>query len=141
MSELDSETYLQFLLDLTNLITSDDLEQFKTACKDDIPEEKVPELKTPRDWFMFLEKIEKLAQDDLSYIEHVFEITRRPDLLTKILEYRTQVLKISDDEELDSKLTRVPSAKKYKDLISKDHMGASEDGGIKLEPPPSKKGP
>ncbi|XP_041320098.1 astrocytic phosphoprotein PEA-15-like, partial [Pyrgilauda ruficollis] len=52
--------------------------------------------------------------DNLSYIEHIFEISRRPDLLTKVVQYRTQVLKISEEDELDTKLTRIPSAKKYK---------------------------
>ena len=52
--------------------------------------------------------------DNLSYIEHIFEISRRPDLLTRVIEYRTTVLKISEDDEIDTKLTRIPSAKKYK---------------------------
>lgn len=52
--------------------------------------------------------------DNLSYIEHIFEISRRPDLLTMVVEYRTQVLKISEEDEVDTKLTRIPSAKKYK---------------------------
>ncbi|XP_009068518.1 PREDICTED: astrocytic phosphoprotein PEA-15, partial [Acanthisitta chloris] len=51
---------------------------------------------------------------NLSYIEHIFEISRRPDLLTKVVQYRTQVLKISEEDEVDTKLTRIPSAKKYK---------------------------
>lgn len=55
-----------------------------------------------------------LLIDNLSYIEHIFEISRRPDLLTRVIEYRTTVLKISEDDEIDTKLTRIPSAKKYK---------------------------
>jgi hypothetical protein len=31
-----------------------------------------------------------------------------------VVDYRTRVLKISEEEELDTKLTRIPSAKKYK---------------------------
>lgn len=31
-----------------------------------------------------------------------------------MVEYRTTVLKISEDDEIDTKLTRIPSAKKYK---------------------------
>lgn len=54
------------------------------------------------------------CSDNLSYIEHIFEISRRPDLLTRVIEYRTTVLKISEDDEIDTKLTRIPSAKKYK---------------------------
>lgn len=55
-----------------------------------------------------------ISADNLSYIEHIFEISRRPDLLTRVIEYRTTVLKISEDDEIDTKLTRIPSAKKYK---------------------------
>lgn len=58
--------------------------------------------------------------DNLSYIEHIFEISRRPDLLTRVVEYRTTVLKISEDDEIDTKLTRIPSAKKYKGSRSSD---------------------
>ncbi|KAG7248279.1 hypothetical protein CRUP_002333 [Coryphaenoides rupestris] len=72
--------------------------------------------------------------DNLSYIEHIFEISRRPDLLTRVVEYRTTVLKISEDDEVDTKLTRIPSAKKYKDIIRQP----SEDEIIKLAPPPKK---
>uniref|UniRef100_A0A8C9U4P8 Proliferation and apoptosis adaptor protein 15 n=1 Tax=Scleropages formosus TaxID=113540 RepID=A0A8C9U4P8_SCLFO len=75
-----------------------------------------------------------LPADNLCYIEHIFEISRRPDLLTRVIEYRTTVLKISEDDEVDTKLTRIPSAKKYKDIIRQP----SEDEIIKLAPPPKK---
>ncbi|TRY55744.1 hypothetical protein DNTS_016167, partial [Danionella cerebrum] len=101
--------YSNLLSDLSENITNEDLEQLKSACKEDIP-------------------------DDLSYIEHIFEISRRPDLLTRVIEYRTTVLKISEDDEIDTKLTRIPSAKKYKDIIRQP----SEDEIIKLAPPPKK---
>nr|KAF6291296.1 proliferation and apoptosis adaptor protein 15 [Myotis myotis] len=71
---------------------------------------------------------------NLSYIEHIFEISRRPDLLTMVVDYRTRVLKISEEDELDTKLTRIPSAKKYKDIIRQP----SEEEIIKLAPPPKK---
>lgn len=60
--------------------------------------------------------------DNLSYIEHIFEISRRPDLLTRVIEYRTTVLKISEDDEIDTKLTRIPSAKKYKGNNTQQNM-------------------
>uniref|UniRef100_A0A8C2YCU5 Proliferation and apoptosis adaptor protein 15 n=1 Tax=Coturnix japonica TaxID=93934 RepID=A0A8C2YCU5_COTJA len=65
---------------------------------------------------------------------HIFEISRRPDLLTMVVQYRTQVLKISEEDEVDTKLTRIPSAKKYKDIIRQP----SEEEIIKLAPPPKK---
>uniref|UniRef100_A0A7N4PZT2 Proliferation and apoptosis adaptor protein 15 n=1 Tax=Sarcophilus harrisii TaxID=9305 RepID=A0A7N4PZT2_SARHA len=104
--------YGTLLQDLTDNITHEDLEQLKSACKEDIPSEK----------------------NNLSYIEHIFEISRRPDLLTMVVDYRTRVLKISEEDELDTKLTRIPSAKKYKDIIRQP----SEEEIIKLAPPPKK---
>uniref|UniRef100_A0A8C1LQZ1 Astrocytic phosphoprotein PEA-15 n=1 Tax=Cyprinus carpio TaxID=7962 RepID=A0A8C1LQZ1_CYPCA len=106
--------YSSLLSDLSENITNEDLEQLKSACKEDIPEDQSNAITCSKDWFSYLEKNDKLAQDNLSYIEHIFEISRRPDLLTRVIEYRTTVLKISEDDEIDTKLTRIPSAKKYK---------------------------
>lgn len=145
--------YSSLLSDLSENITNEDLEQLKSACKEDIPEDQSNNITSSKEWFSYLEKNDKLAQgerhkldpllvmvlficglnwcqknlyepknllimlpnaDNLSYIEHIFEISRRPDLLTRVIEYRTKVLKISEDDEIDTKLTRIPSAKKYK---------------------------
>lgn len=126
--------YSSLLSDLSENITNEDLEQLKSACKEDIPEDQSNSITSSKEWFNYLEKNDKLAQDNLSYIEHIFEISRRPDLLTRVIEYRTTVLKISEDDEIDTKLTRIPSAKKYKDIIRQP----SEDEIIKLAPPPKK---
>ncbi|XP_068611908.1 astrocytic phosphoprotein PEA-15 [Brachionichthys hirsutus] len=126
--------YSSLLSDLSENITNEDLEQLKSACKEDIPEDQSNNITSSKEWFGYLEKNDKLAQDNLSYIEHIFEISRRPDLLTRVIEYRTTVLKISEDDEIDTKLTRIPSAKKYKDIIRQP----SEDEIIKLAPPPKK---
>ena len=66
---------------------------------------------------------------NLSYIEHIFEISRRPDLLTMVVQYRTQVLKISEEDEVDTKLTRIPSAKKYKGEPPPAHRPPACRGG------------
>ncbi|KAM4889077.1 astrocytic phosphoprotein PEA-15-like [Thomomys bottae] len=126
--------YGTLLQDLTNNITLEDLEQLKSACKEDIPSEKREEITTGSAWISFLESHNKLDKDNLSYIEHIFEISRRPDLLTMVVDYRTRVLKISEEDELDTKLTHIPSAKKYKDIIRQP----SEEEIIKLAPPPKK---
>ncbi|XP_077356256.1 astrocytic phosphoprotein PEA-15 isoform X1 [Festucalex cinctus] len=126
--------YNSLLSDLSDNITNEDLEQLKSACKEDIPEEHSNAITSCKEWFSYLEKNDKLAHDNLSYMEHIFEISRRPDLLTRVIEYRTTVLKIDEDDEIDTKLTRIPSAKKYKDIIRQP----SEDEIIKLAPPPKK---
>ncbi|PKK18396.1 phosphoprotein enriched in astrocytes 15, partial [Columba livia] len=120
------------LEELAQNITAEDLEQLKSACKEDIPSGEGEAIATSHHWFAFLEKHDKLGRDNLSYIEHIFEISRRPDLLTMVVQYRTQVLKISEEDEVDTKLTRIPSAKKYKDIIRQP----SEEEIIKLAPPP-----
>ncbi|XP_030043947.1 astrocytic phosphoprotein PEA-15 [Microcaecilia unicolor] len=126
--------YGALLEELTENITKEDLDQLKSACKEDIPSERSDEITTCKEWFVFLEKHDKLAKDNLFYIEHIFEISRRPDLLTMVIDYRTKVLNISEEDEVDTKLTRIPSAKKYKDIIRQP----SEEEIIKLAPPPKK---
>uniref|UniRef100_A0A4W6ERZ1 Astrocytic phosphoprotein PEA-15 n=1 Tax=Lates calcarifer TaxID=8187 RepID=A0A4W6ERZ1_LATCA len=69
---------------LSENITNEDLEQLKSACKEDIPEDQSNNITSSKEWFSYLEKNDKLAQDNLSYIEHIFEISRRPDLLTRV---------------------------------------------------------
>ncbi|XP_059828830.1 astrocytic phosphoprotein PEA-15 isoform X2 [Hypanus sabinus] len=110
--------FAALLEDLSSNITSEDLAQLKLACKEDIPSDKN----------------EELTCYNLSYIEHIFEMSRRPDLLTMVIDYRTKVLNISEDEEVDSKFTRIPSAIKYKDILRQP----SEDEIIKLKLPPKK---
>ncbi|NXR30219.1 PEA15 protein, partial [Zosterops hypoxanthus] len=106
--------YRSLLEELAHPLTAEDLEQLKSACREDIPSGEGDAIATGHHWFAFLERHSKLDRDNLSYIEHIFEISRRPDLLTKVVQYRTQVLKISEEDEVDTKLTRIPSAKKYK---------------------------
>lgn len=65
-------------------------------------------------------------------MEHISEICRCPDLLTMVADYRTRVLKISEDDELETKLTGILSAKKYKDINGQ----LSEKDFIKLALPP-----
>ncbi|XP_059111924.1 astrocytic phosphoprotein PEA-15-like isoform X1 [Peromyscus eremicus] len=125
--------YGTLLQDLTNNITLEDLEQLKSACKEDIPSEK-SEITTGSAWFSFLKSHNKLDKDNLSYIEHIFEISCHPDLLTMVVDYRTRVLKIWEEDELDTKLTHIPCAKKYKDIIRQP----SEEEIFKLAPPPKK---
>ncbi|RMC22713.1 hypothetical protein DUI87_00280 [Hirundo rustica rustica] len=121
VSDQTMAEYRSLLEELAQNITAEDLEQLKSACREDIPSGEGDAIATA-------------TTDNLSYIEHIFEISRRPDLLTKVVQYRTQVLKISEEDEVDTKLTRIPSAKKYKDIIRQP----SEEEIIKLAPPPKK---
>lgn len=80
------------LQDLTNNITLEDLEQLKSACKEDIPVRRVRRS---------LLAVPGLAswRATISWTKtagHIFEISCRPDLLTMVVDYRTRVLKISE---------------------------------------------
>ncbi|NXI26266.1 PEA15 protein, partial [Sterrhoptilus dennistouni] len=102
--------YRSLLEELAQNITAEDLEQLKSACREDIPSGEGDAIATGHHWFAFLERHSKLDRG----VPRGHPISRRPDLLTKVVQYRTQVLKISEEDEVDTKLTRIPSAKKYK---------------------------
>lgn len=59
MAEYDS-----LLAELAENITPEDLDQLKSACKEDIPSERHEEIATSRDWFGFLEKHKKLDKGE-----------------------------------------------------------------------------
>lgn len=52
--------YSSLLEELAGNITNEDLDQLKSACKEDIPSERHEEIATGKDWFGFLEKHNKL---------------------------------------------------------------------------------
>lgn len=60
---------------------------------------------------------------------HIFELSHCPDLVTIVVDYRIGVLKIPEENELDTKLSHIPSAKN-KDIIQQP----SEEEIIKLLP-------
>ncbi|ETE72072.1 Astrocytic phosphoprotein PEA-15, partial [Ophiophagus hannah] len=55
--------YSRLLEELAENITNEDLDQLKSACKEDIPSERHEEIATGKDWFGFLEKHNKLDKD------------------------------------------------------------------------------
>lgn len=54
--------YSSLLSDLAENITNEDLEQLKSACKEDIPEDQSNNITSSKEWFSYLEKNDKLAQ-------------------------------------------------------------------------------
>lgn len=54
--------YGSLLSDLSENITNEDLEQLKSACKEDIPEDQSNNITSSKEWFSYLEKNDKLAQ-------------------------------------------------------------------------------
>lgn len=56
--------YTSLLSDLSENITNEDLEQLKSACKEDIPEDQSNNITSSKEWFSYLEKNDKLAQGE-----------------------------------------------------------------------------
>lgn len=56
--------YSSLLDELAENITNEDLDQLKSACKEDIPSKKHEEISTCKDWFAFLEKHKKLDKGE-----------------------------------------------------------------------------
>uniref|UniRef100_A0A8D0GNZ9 DED domain-containing protein n=1 Tax=Sphenodon punctatus TaxID=8508 RepID=A0A8D0GNZ9_SPHPU len=71
--------YTNLLKELVENITNEDLDQLKSACKEDIPSEKHEEITTSKDWFSFLEKHNKLDKG-----ERGARMILRPDLLLPV---------------------------------------------------------
>lgn len=53
--------YGELLSDLSDNITKEDLDQLKSACKEDIPEDQSNAITSSAEWFNYLEKNDKLA--------------------------------------------------------------------------------
>lgn len=60
--------YTSLLSDLSENITNEDLEQLKSACKEDIPEDQSNNITSSKEWFSYLEKNDKLAQGEESAV-------------------------------------------------------------------------
>lgn len=56
--------YRSLLEELAQNITAEDLEQLKSACKEDIPSEESEAIATSHHWFAFLEKHSKLDKGE-----------------------------------------------------------------------------
>lgn len=67
--------YTSLLSDLSENITNEDLEQLKSACKEDIPEDQSNNITSSKEWFSYLEKNDKLAQGEEPAI-HPYIFTR-----------------------------------------------------------------
>ncbi|XP_039249636.2 astrocytic phosphoprotein PEA-15-like [Styela clava] len=121
---------------LSKKITESDFPQLRDASKDEaIKECDLKRLSSPKEWLTFLREKNLLSSDDPSFIEHVFEICRRPDLLTIVMEYRISNLGLQNEEELGKKLIRVRTSKKYKGSPDQPDIEQGEPA-IKLSAPP-----
>ena len=56
--------YSSLLSDLSENITNEDLDQLKSACKEDITEDQSNTITSSKEWFNYLEENQKLAQGE-----------------------------------------------------------------------------
>lgn len=76
--------YTSLLSDLAENITNEDLEQLKSACKEDIPEDQSNNITSSKEWFSYLEKNDKLAQGGTG-------IHWRPDSVLSVAAWTTSI--------------------------------------------------
>eukprot|EP00062_Callorhinchus_milii_P027902 gi/632991773/ref/XP_007884779.1/ PREDICTED: astrocytic phosphoprotein PEA-15 [Callorhinchus milii] len=126
MSDAVSLSYSSLLESLAANISQDDVKEFLAASKDELIRGRKSDGSGGKEWLQLLEENQKLSHDNLLYVEHLFEICRRPDLLTILLEYRADSLSLSD--------SHTHTSSKYRDIIREPSL----DESIKLAPPPKK---
>ncbi|XP_022104093.1 astrocytic phosphoprotein PEA-15-like isoform X2 [Acanthaster planci] len=132
------ESFHNFLKQLGENISEEELRSLAAACQDVIPNEERGRIHKQRELFEYMEKMGKLSADDLSYLEHALEKICRPDLVTLVLEYKQSV----PDKQTKNKEISGP-ARKYKAM--NEETGQVPDdvisGLAKLElaPPPTHK--
>uniref|UniRef100_H2Y454 DED domain-containing protein n=1 Tax=Ciona savignyi TaxID=51511 RepID=H2Y454_CIOSA len=100
--------------ELIKKLKPEDLPGLLDSSKDDgIDNKELEELKSVGQWLEWMHNKYLLTEDDMSFIEHVFELCRRPDLLATVLEYRLKNLDTKEEELPARQLLRVSSSKKY----------------------------
>ncbi|XP_071477803.1 astrocytic phosphoprotein PEA-15-like [Diadema antillarum] len=130
------EDFENFLKQLGESISEDELRALTAACQDVIPNEARDKIQKQRDLFGYLQKINQLSQDNLCYLEHALEKICRPDLVTMVMEFRVNV---PASKDLSNVITG--PARKYKEM-NKDTGQVPDDileglAKIQLAAPPS----
>ncbi|XP_054760566.1 astrocytic phosphoprotein PEA-15-like [Lytechinus pictus] len=129
------EDFDNFMKQLGESISEEELKALTAACQDVIPNEARENIKKQKDLFSYLQKINQLSQDNLYYLEHALEKICRPDLVTMVMDFR-------DSAPSSQDLSNVISgpARKYKEM-NKDTGEIPEEvltglAKIELAPPP-----
>ncbi|XP_038066085.1 astrocytic phosphoprotein PEA-15-like isoform X2 [Patiria miniata] len=126
------DSFHNFLKQLGESISEEELRSLAAACQDVIPNEERERIHKQRELFEYMEKMGKLSA------EHALEKICRPDLVTQIMDYKQSL----PDKETKNKEISGP-ARKYKAM--NEETGQVPDdvisGLAKLElaPPPTHK--
>lgn len=77
--------YRSLLLDLSNSLTSTDLEQLKFLCRDVIPEGRAERINRPFEFFSALEQLNMLSEENRDFLASKLIAVNRNDLRNKLL--------------------------------------------------------
>lgn len=77
--------YRSLLLDLSNSLTSTDLEQLKFLCRDVIPAGRAERINRPFEFFSALEQLNMLSEENRDFLASKLIAVNRNDLRNKLL--------------------------------------------------------
>lgn len=83
--EMENITYRSLLLDLSNSLTSSDLEQLKFLCRDVIPAGRAEKISRPFEFFSALEQLNMLSEENRDFLASKLIAVNRNDLRNKLL--------------------------------------------------------
>lgn len=78
-------TYRLLLLELSNSLTSSDLEQLKFLCRDVIPAGRAEKITRPFEFFDALEQLNMLSEENRDFLASKLIAVNRNDLRNKLL--------------------------------------------------------
>ena len=78
-------TYRSLLLDLSNSLTSSELEQLKFLCRDFIPAGQAENITRPLEFFAALEQLNLLSEENRDFLASTLIAVNRNDLRNKLL--------------------------------------------------------
>lgn len=78
-------TYRSLLLELSNSLTSSDLEQLKFLCRDVIPAGRAEKITRPFEFFAALEQLNMLSEENRDFLASKLIAVNRNDLRNKLL--------------------------------------------------------
>ncbi|KAJ8035500.1 Astrocytic phosphoprotein PEA-15 [Holothuria leucospilota] len=132
----DQDTFQNFLKQLGESISEDELKSLVSACQEVIPNEAREKIHKQKDLFDFLEKVGRLSKDNLIYLEHALEKICRPDLVTDVLDYKESVLGNSEEKgEISGPARKYKAMNKETGQVPDDIISGLTK--IELAPPPS----
>ncbi|KAM9366642.1 FAS-associated death domain protein [Symphorus nematophorus] len=84
----ESLNFNSVLLEISNHLTADELDQMKFLCRDQIGKRELEKIETGRRLFEVLSQRGKLAADNTEFVSDLLEKIHRPDLADRLRSFR-----------------------------------------------------